>query len=388
MIAVAAKALYSPIDHFDRPLVLIDGGEVVKLGSRHTLEVPSNVKILDFADCILAPGMVDIHVHGAAGFDVMQVDEGGPCRMEQFLARRGVTSYFPTTIAAPLNATLSALERLATQIERAKQNAGDRTGRSQPLGIHLEGPFLSHARRGVHPPENLLLPSLKTFDTLWQAARGHVAVMTIAPELEGAPEVIAEATRRGVCVSLGHSDADLEAARSGVAAGARHATHTFNAMRPLSHREPGILGEILTNPALTADVIADGMHVNPVMVKLLLNIKGCENTVLITDAISATGMPDGHYQLGPIEVELKDGKCLSEGKLAGSVLTMDRAVRNVMEFAQWDLQESLRAATLNPARVSGAKGKGVLEAGADADLIAMTPAGEVVATIIKGQLVQ
>jgi N-acetylglucosamine-6-phosphate deacetylase len=159
-------------------------------------------------------------------------------------------------------------------------------------------------------------------------------------------------------------------------------------MRPLSHREPGILGEILTNPALTADVIADGMHVNPVMVKLLLNIKGCENTVLITDAISATGMPDGHYQLGPIEVELKDGKCLSEGKLAGSVLTMDRAVRNVMEFAQWDLQESLRAATLNPARVSGAKGKGVLEAGADADLIAMTPAGEVVATIIKGQLVQ
>jgi N-acetylglucosamine-6-phosphate deacetylase len=388
MIAVTAKALYSPINHVDRPLVLIDEGAVVKLGSRHSLEVPLNVKILDFGDSILAPGMVDIHVHGAAGFDVMQLDEGGPCSMEQFLTRRGVTSYFSTTIAAPWDATLIALERLATQIERAKQNADDRKGRAQPLGIHLEGPFLSHARRGVHPVENLLLPSLNTFDALWQAARGHIALMTIAPELEGSHEVIAEATRRGVCVSLGHSDAGLEAARLGVAAGARHATHTFNAMRPLSHREPGILGEILTNPALSADVIADGMHVNPVMVKLLLNIKGCENTVLITDAISATGMPDGHYQLGPIEVELKDGRCLSEGKLAGSVLTMDCAVRNVMEFAQWDLQQSLRAATLNPARVAGAKGKGVLEAGADADLIAMTAAGEVVATIIKGQLVQ
>ena len=141
--------------------------------------------------------------------------------------------------------------------------------RARPLGIHLEGPFISHKRRGVHPPENLLAPSLAAFDRFWQAARGHIRVLTIAPELPGALEVIAEAAARGVCVSLGHSDADLNAARAGFAAGARHATHTFNAMRPLDHRDPGILGEVLTDPRLSADIIADGIHVDPVIVQLI-----------------------------------------------------------------------------------------------------------------------
>ena len=385
MIALTANALYTPTDRLERPVIIIDGESIISVGQRDRMEVPLKATLMDFPDCALAPGFVDIHIHGSAGYDVMQSRENGVGKMEKSLATHGVTSYFPTTIAAPWDATLSALERLAMQIERAEHET---IPRAQPLGIHLEGPFLSHSRRGVHPAENLLPPSINTFDKLWQAARGRIRLMTIAPELDDAPEVIAAATKRGVCVSLGHSDASLDAARAGVAAGARHATHTFNAMRPLNHREPGILGEVLTNPTVTADVIADGFHVNPLMIKLLLNIKGSQNTILITDAISATGMPDGHYQLGPIEVELKNGQCLSEGKLAGSVLTMDRAIRNVMEFARWGLQQSLCAATVNPARVAGAKRKGVVEPGADADLVALTPAGEVVATIIKGQLVQ
>jgi N-acetylglucosamine-6-phosphate deacetylase len=388
MIAFTAKELYTPIRKIDRPLVVIEGGAILNLGPRDGLEIPPNTKITDFGDCVLAPGLVDIHIHGGAGYDIMQADDSGQIRMEQFLARGGVTSYCPTTVAAPLDATLTALERLAKNIELVEQPGSDRTRRAQPLGMHLEGPFLSHARRGVHPPENLLPPTINTFDKLWQAARGHIRLITIAPELDGAPEVIAEATRRGVCVSLGHSDASLQSARTGTAAGARHATHTFNAMRPLDHREPGILGEILTNPHLTADVIADGVHVDPTIIGLLLNTKGADNAVLITDAISATGMPDGRYRLGPIEVELKDGRCLSEGKLAGSVLTMDRAVRNIMEFARWDLQKSLRAATLNPARVASAQRKGILEPGADADLVVLTARGAVVATIAKGQVVQ
>ena len=199
---------------------------------------------------------------------------------------------------------------------------------------------------------------------------------------------VVEASKLGVCVSLGHSDADLNSAREGVAAGARHATHTFNAMRPLNHREPGILGEILTNPHVTADVIADGVHVDPIMVDLLLKAKGPESIVLITDAISAAGMPEGRYQLGSFEVELKDGKCVSNGSLAGSVLTMDEAVRNVMRFAKWDLQRTLRAATLNPARVAGAQKKGILGPGADADFVVLTPDGEVRATIVKGVVIQ
>ena len=178
-----------------------------------------------------------------------------------------------------------------------------------PLGIHLEGPFLSHKRRGVHPPENLLEPTLEVFERLWQAARGHVRMMTIAPELPGAIEVIAEAARRGVCVSIGHSDAVMATAQAAVKAGARHATHTFNAMRPLDHREPGILGEALTSQQLTADIIVDGIHVAPEIVKLFLRAKGLDRAVLITDATAAAGMPDGTYQLGPIEVEVKNGRC-------------------------------------------------------------------------------
>ena len=260
--------------------------------------------------------------------------------------------------------------------------------RAQPLGIHLEGPFLSHVRRGVHPPANLLSPTLPTFDRFWQAARGHIRVMTIAPELEGAREVIAEAARRGVCVSLGHSDGDMNSTRAAVAAGARHATHTFNAMRPLDHRDPGIIGEVLTDSRLSADIIADGIHLDPAIVELFLKAKGADGAVLITDAISATGMPEGRYRLGTFEVEVKDGRCLVDGKLAGSVLTMDRAVRNVMQFAHWDLQQALRLATLNPARVAGLANRGKLEAGAQADFVVLSPSGEVRSTIVRGDVAE
>ena len=209
-------------------------------------------------------------------------------------------------------------------------------------------------------------------------------MMTIAPELEGAPEVIAEAARRGVAVSLGHSDADFEAAERGIAAGARHATHTFNAMRPLDHRSPGILGVVLTDRRLSADIIADGVHLDPAIVKLFAGAKGPEQTVLITDAISATGMPDGRYRLGSFEVDVRDGKCMANGKLAGSVLTMDRAVRNLARFAEWDLSQAVAAASRNPARVARIANKGVLAAGADADFVVLSPAGEVLRTFIGG----
>jgi N-acetylglucosamine-6-phosphate deacetylase len=305
-------------------------------------------------------------------------------RFEKFLAQHGVTNYYPTTVTAALDVTLSALERLADAIET--KDAGQ--GRARALGIHLEGPFLSHKRRGMHPPEDLLPPRVSTFDKLWQASRGHVRHMTVAPELDGAEELISEATKRGVCISIGHSDAELEQARRGVRAGARHATHTFNAMRPLDHRDPGILGEVLTNDQLTAEVIADGIHVEPEVVDLVFRAKGAENMVLVTDAISATGMPEGKYLLGTVEVEVKDGRCMRDGKLAGSVLTMDRAVRNLMKFAKLDLETAVRCATRNPARTARLPKKGVLEVGADADFVVLSPNGEVRATVVGGVVVE
>ena len=401
MIAITATTLFTPLERIEQPLLLVEDGSIVEATSRANRETPTGSRLVDFPGGILAPGFIDIHIHGGAGHDVMEAGGDALPAMERLLARHGVSSYFPTTVTAPLEATLSALARLADAIESGKDDAaaseaGARgphsTGpRARPLGIHLEGPFISHARRGVHPPENLLAPSLPAFDRFWQAARGHVRVLTIAPELPGAIEVIVEGVKRGICVSLGHSDADLNAARAGVKAGARHATHTFNAMRPLDHRDPGILGEVLTDSRLSADMIADGIHLDPAVVQLFLKAKGPEAAVLITDATAATGMPDGRYRLGSLEVEVKDGKCLSGGNLAGSVLTMDRAVRNVMQFAQWDLQQAVRLATLNPARVVALNGGrdqvGFLAPGARADLVVLSAQGEVRNTIIGGTVI-
>ena len=397
MLAFTAGRLLTPTDAVEHPLMLVEQGRVLEISARSGRQAPAGISVSDFGDGVIAPGYVDLHIHGSAGYDVMDDTTEALPAIEQLLARHGVTSYFPTTVTAPMDATLRALERLADAIENREQNDNkkdDVKGRPLPLGIHLEGPFISHARRGVHPAENLLAPKLNTFEQLWQAARGRIRMMTIAPELDGAPEVIAEAARRGVCVSLGHSDADFEAAGRGIAAGARHATHTFNAMRPLGHRtedhrtedhrSPGILGAVLTDRRVSADIIADGVHLDPAIVKLFAQAKGPERTVLITDATSATGMPDGRYRLGSFEVDVRDGKCMADGKLAGSVLTMDLAVRNLAQFAEWDLSQAIAAASRNPARAARIANKGVLTVGADADFVVLSREGEVLRIFVGG----
>ena len=394
MLAFTAAWLLTPGVAVDHPLVLVEQGHILEISARSSRLVPAGVSVSDFGDRVMAPGYLDLHIHGSAGYDVMDDAAEALPAIEQLLARHGVTGYFPTTVTAPMDTTLRALERLAKAIETRELMNTDGTSRALPLGIHLEGPFLSHARTGVHPPENLLAPTLTLFERFWQAARGRIRMMTMAPELEGAHEVIAEAAGRGVCVSLGHSDADFETTERGIAAGARHATHTFNAMRPLSHRTlshrtlehggPGILGAVLTDRRVSADIIADGVHLDPAIVKLVASAKGPEQTVLITDAISATGMPDGRYRLGSFEVDVRDGKCMANGKLAGSVLTMDRAVRNLARFAEWDLPQAVAAASQNPARAARIANKGVLAVGADADFVVLTPEGEVLRTFVGG----
>jgi N-acetylglucosamine-6-phosphate deacetylase len=380
-----ARRLYTPIEEIASPWLVVEEGQIVEVSSRLGKEAGS-ATLVDYGDAVLAPGFFDIHIHGGAGLDVMRASPPELPRLGKFLTTHGVTGYFPTTVAAPLDVTCTALERLADAIEAAQNDDGGASPQARPVGIHLEGPFLSHKRRGVHPPEYLVEPTLPIFERLWQAARGYVQMMTIAPESPGALEVIAEAARRNVCVSIGHSDAELPIAQAAVKAGARHATHTFNAMRPLDHRDPGIIGEVLTDDRLSADIIADGIHVAPSVVQLFLQAKGIERAVLITDAISATGMPDGRYQLGPIEVDVKDGKCTSGGSLAGSVLTMDRAVRNVTQFSRWSMKDAVRAATVNPARAVGLAGRhGALAKGAEADFVVLSPTGEVRKTVVRGR---
>jgi N-acetylglucosamine-6-phosphate deacetylase len=375
------------VERIEDAALVIDGGIIASVGKRDAVPVPSQARVVDFGESILTPGLIDMHIHGGAGHDVMEGSDESLAAIERSMVRHGVTSYCPTTVTAPLDQTLKSLGDLGRAVERASSGLSPDPTRAQPLGIHLEGPFLSHARRGVHSGIHLQPVSGEAFNQMWDAAEGRIRVLTIAPELEGALALIADASRRGVCVSIGHSNATLAQGIAGIQAGARHATHTFNAMRRVDHRDPGLLGAMLTDRKVTADIIADGIHVDPIIVDLFVRCKGVDGAVLITDGISATGMPDGTYHLGSFEVQVRDNRCQSHGKLAGSVLTLDRAVQNVMSFAKLSFQDSIRMATLNPARVLGIEHrKGVLQAGADADVAVFSPAGEILRTIVGGVL--
>ncbi len=381
--AISAAELLTPTEQISSPVVLVEDGLVTRLGSREAVEIPSNATLLEFPSAVLAPGFIDIHIHGSAGYDVMQGQQKGLEKMASFLAHRGVTSFLATTVTAERPVLLAAVERLAEQIDKWPSDSPAAT----PFGIHMEGPWISKVRCGVHPTTAIENPSLEMFDRYYRAANGYLRLITIAPELPGATEVIREAVKRGVRVSLGHTDSELRHADAALQAGATHATHTFNAMRPLNHRDPGVLGRVLESSAISAEIIADGIHVDPVVVDLFLRCKGADQAVLVTDATSATGMPDGQYKLGTFEVTVKGDRCEFNGNLAGSVLTLERAVRNVMQYSGWSLGQSVRLATANPARVVGESCRGTISPGKRADITILSPKGEVVECFAAGRAI-
>ena len=366
-----------------QPLVIIEDGRVASIASREAAELPANARVLDFPGATLSPAFFDVHIHGAAGHDLMEATPEALGAISGFLATRGTGSFLATTVTAPLDATLRAIEGLAKLIALPPAE-----GHAQPIGIHLEGPFLSHAKRGVQPAEHLLAPDIAVFDRLFEAAEGHVRLMTLAPELPGAVELAAHATARGVRVSVGHSNATAAETRAAIVAGAASATHTFNAMRALDHREPGILGTVLTSDALFAELICDGIHTAPEIVKLWWRAKGPKRAILVTDAMSATGMPDGAYQLGGFTVQVADGRAMANGVLAGSVLTLDRALVNFLAFTAAPVEQGLRLLTTNPAAMTGlADQAGSLAVGRPANLVAVDKAGRLAGSVVGGQTV-
>lgn len=382
---LTATTLFTPGTPVDHGVIVIESGVIERVGSRQEVEIPSAAKHFDYGDAIIAPGFIDIHIHGGSGHDVMEGSASALAAVEKLLAKHGVTSYCPTTVTAPVDVTLKALEKLGKAVSCSEGNSQDGEMRARPIGVHLEGPFISKEKCGVHPLADIQNPTEELFRRFWEASEETLLVMTIAPELEGALPVIELAKKKGVLVSMGHSDAKSEEGKAGIAAGARSATHTFNAMRPLRHRDPGILGLVLTDDRIFADIVADGVHVAPEIVKLFLAAKGEDHAILITDALSATGMPDGKYKLGTFDIEVRGALCTNGHTIAGSVLTMDAAVRNVMAFAGWDLARSVRLATENPARALGRENKkGILAAGCDADLVVLRRDGKVMKTVVGG----
>jgi N-acetylglucosamine-6-phosphate deacetylase len=341
-------------------------------------------------DTTLTSSFFDIHVHGAAGHDAMEGTPEALTAIGKFLATKGVAHFLPTTVTASIDRTLHALDGIADAIEAAPQ-----LDTAKPVGIHLEGPFLSHTKRGVHPPTDLQPPSIELFDRFQQAARGHICLLTLAPELFGALDLIAYATHSGVRVSLGHSDATSAETHAAIAAGATSATHTFNAMHRLDHRDPGIAAAVLTADSLYAELICDGIHVAPEFVRLWLRAKTEARAILVTDGISATGMPDANYHLGGLQVTVKEGRCLLTSDLAhgtetlaGSVLTMDRAVTNLRKFTGVSLATAVHLASRNPARMLGLESLTEIAAGHPANFNHFSADGTLRQTILRGRLVK
>ncbi len=337
----------------------------------------------------LTSAFFDVHVHGAAGRDVMEGSSEALARVGGFLATKGVAYYLATTVTATVERTLRALDGIASVIEAG----GDGLG-AWPVGIHLEGPFISHAKRGVHPVAEIQEPSLELFERFQKAARGHIKLMTVAPEMPGALELIRHATDAGVRVSVGHSDATATETRGGFVAGATSATHTFNAMRRLDHREPGIAGVVLDAEELFAELICDGIHVAPEFVRMWLRAKGATRGILVTDGISATGMPDGEYRLGEFAVMVRGGRCLLASDLAkgvetlaGSVLTMDRAVENLRRLTGAGLGGAVRLASANPARMLGMDELAEIAVGRAANFNVYSSEGVLVKTVLRGRAV-
>jgi N-acetylglucosamine-6-phosphate deacetylase len=352
--------------------VSIDGGMISAVGES---DGPGRLDF-DASGLVVAPGLIDLQVNGVAGHDVSSHPDSMWAAGE-WLASTGVTAYLPTVI------TGSDAER-AIDVMVAGRPSGYRG--AIPVGLHLEGPFLAAGARGTHPEDSIRPPSVDEAQR-W-AQSGVVAMVTLAPELPGAAEVVGVLRAAGVVAAAGHSLATYDEAASAAIGGVTHGTHLFNAMPPIHHRAPGLAGFLLTQPGLTAGVIADGVHLHPAMVALAWVALGPDRLVLVTDAVAATGLGDGAHPLGPVAVSVEGAVTVGpDGQLAGSVLTLDAAVRNLVRFSGCRLDQAIVAASTVPARVIGDTTRGRVAVGARGDLAILDPDGGVVATIIEGEIV-
>lgn len=387
--AILAGSIYTPTEEIENGVILIDGHRVVKVGPKEKIKIPASATVIDNRDRLIVPGFIDIHIHGAAGRDLMEGTPDAVAAVATHLARHGTTSFLATTVTASLERTLHAARGLGEIIRasHSSHGASDRIAGAQPMGIHFEGPFLNIKKRGAHPASQIQKPLTETMARLLDAAGSAARVVTLAPELDGALAVLEYARSRGLRVGIGHSNATYEEAERAIAAGATHAVHFYNAMRPFGHRDSGIIGAVLTDDRVSAELICDGVHVEPTAIRLLVKSKGLERVILVSDSLSGAGMPDGNYRLGNFTVHVAGGVCRTvEGNLAGSTITLDAAVRNLANFTGSSYQACLPCATLNPARILGIeKQKGVIAPGADADLAILDKNFYVTQTYVRGR---
>jgi len=357
-------------------LALVGG----RIGGKDFIPSQPGTARLDARGCVVLPGFIDLHIHGSAGHDTMDATPKSLPAISAFLARHGVTAFTPTTMTAPHPATLTALKNVAAALTHPMPGAAI-------LGVHLEGPYISPRFPGAQAKENIRAANLSEWDEL--LAAGPIKLITLAPEEPGAEPLIDAALTAGVRVIIGHSAASYEQASAAFDRGISQATHSFNAMSGLHHRTPGVVGALLTDDRIFAQLIADTVHVHPAAMNVLARCKGAERLLLITDAIRATGLPDGESELGGQPVFVRDGQCrLADGTLAGSILTMDVALRHFLAATGWPLEKAWPVTSRTPALALGiADTYGTIAPGYRADLVVLDAGLEVVATVVGGRVV-
>ncbi len=380
-LALKDLTIVTPFRTIEHGTVLVDGKKIAAVGRSRDVAIPAGFKTLTFGEGMITPGFIDLLVHGGGGYGFADMSMEAVEHISQYFFRHGTTGLLASLYSKGEKEMVADVARIAEFCQHSK-------GSRNVWGMHLEGPFINKQLHGAMKPEYLWKPTVEGWQKLYAQSNGYIRLMTIAPELPGAFDVMRAAARDGVVLSVGHSSANYQELLTAIDNGAAQVTHIFNAMKPIHHREPGVALGALVHNELKVELIADGIHVHPAVMRLLFNIKGEGGILLITDAIRASGMPNGEYAFMDQSVHVKDGKAyLPNGTLAGSTLTMEQAVRNMVNLVEVPLTSAVRMASLNGAKVLGLEHqKGILAVGKDADIVVMNKNFEVLLTVYEGSI--
>jgi N-acetylglucosamine-6-phosphate deacetylase len=366
-LAITGGAVVTPDKVIEQGVVLCEEGRIKAIGASGEIEAEPGSQIINATGRVVTPGFIDTHFHGSGGDDVMANGAEGIRRIARALLKFGVTGFLATTIAARHEELMRTVEDAIAAEEKDSANPEG----AEILGLHIEGPYINPKFKGAQPEWGIRDPNFDELNQLLDAAAGRIKIMTIAPELPGALEMIRMLKNAGVAPSVGHSEADYDTALAAIEAGATRATHLFNAMSGVHHRKPGLAAAVLNEPGICAEMICDGVHVNPHMVSLAWKAKGRDAITLVTDATAAQGVGDGVFTLGDFQIQVRGPLCtLMDGvTIAGSVLTMNRAIGNAIAYTGMSLIDAARTSALAPAEACGVSHrKGSIEIGKDADI--------------------
>ncbi|MBD3305117.1 N-acetylglucosamine-6-phosphate deacetylase [candidate division KSB3 bacterium] len=391
--------LYTPYTTIRPGWLQIEGTRIARVSSTPIMPHPEE-EVWEFSDAIIAPGFINLHVHGGAGADVMDATPEALTTIARHQLHQGVTTFLPTTVSAGRKTLCHVLAVLQAYCASQAHGASAEEEHSARLiahvaGIHVEGPFLSLDKKGAQSERSIRsYDEVQTLDALMEfiaSAGDQIRILTLAPEHRDAECLIRLAIEHGITVGLGHSIASFEHAQEAISSGVRYATHTFNAMPPVHHRQPGLVTAVLLDDRVYAELIADGIHLHPAICQLVLKVKGEDRSVLVTDAVRCAGMPDGEYRLGDLPI-IKSGNAVflrdtSGDTLAGSVLSMNRGIELLVRQGQYTLQQALKAASTNPAHVLRIEEqKGSLTPGKDADIVVLGEDFRVNAVVVQGRI--